>query len=221
MSIVFGTTHAVYSADFGASRPSAFTIAGWFKMPAAPSTSVISILMHAGNSQVYPNDAGDMLMVWGTGSAASRNRASWHRTGTTYANSSAAGAGTANVWVHKVCLFDGTNGAMYENGVIVGSAVSGAITAAAPANWQITLGAENLNSSRAPAGTLGAAFGYWDIALSAQEIAGLGKGAAPYKVRPQSLRYSVLGLRNANAQIGLTASETNITFSDDNPRIYL
>lgn len=60
---------------------------------------------------------------------------------------------------------------------------------------------------------------YWDVQLNADELAALGKGFSPAHIRPQSLRYFVPGLRNANAVIGTTATASNLTYDDDNPRI--
>ena len=63
--------------------------------------------------------------------------------------------------------------------------------------------------------------GCWLAGLSAAEVAALGKGVAPHLVRPQSLRYYVQGLRDANPLIGTNNTATGLTYDGDNPRIIL
>lgn len=219
--IVTGGSQALYSVSFGASRPAAFSVACWFKAAAAPGTSN-SYLWHIGNSTAYPNDRGDVLQCWGNSIAGNRNRAVLHRTGTTYSTYGTAGGGALNAWTHLATVYDGSGLLVYENGALLGSRLSASITAAQPADWVLTLGAETLGAGGyLPSGFKLSGVGYWPIALTAPDAASLAKGAPPYRVRSSELAFCAMGFRSANAMKGITASATGVTFDDDNPRFYL
>lgn len=219
MSIVLnGTTHQLRSASFGASRPSAYSIAGWFKFDSAPSTSSTESVLSVGNSAFFPTDAGDLILTWGHGTPDNRNRVVMHLVGSTYVSTNTGADGTPLVWKHRAAVFTGSEVGFYENGSLVGSLRSASVTAAAPADWVVEVGSRSFQERMT--GGKAAYIGYWDVALSAVEIASLGKGFSPRLARPQSLRFFLPGLRNANALVGSVATAANLTFSDDNPRIY-
>lgn len=219
-AIITGGSQSVYSASFGASRPSAFSLVGWFKAPAAPNATS-SYLWSVGNSATYPNDLGDLFQCWGNTLAGNRNRAVIHRAGTTYSTYGTAGSGVLNQWTHLAAAYDGSGLLVYENGSLLGSRLAATITAGAPADWVVTFGGTNGGVAELPANFKLAACGYWPVALNAADVGSLARGAAPYKVRPNDLQFCVMGFRNANAMKGSTAGATGITFDDDNPRLYL
>lgn len=218
--ILNGTTHHLRSNSFGASRPAAYSIATWWRGDAAPSTGAVQTILSVGNTLAFPNDRGDIFISWGHTSASARNVPTIHTAAGGYTNSNTAGSASSGVWLHRVATFADTRLKFFENGAQVGTTVSATVTAPAPADWIVFVGgADGGTSSRAPGRVC--MIGYWDVELTDDEAAALGKGVAPHHIRPQSLRYFVPGLRDANAAFGATNTASNLTYTDDNPRIYM
>lgn len=215
MSIVFnGSTSSCMSSAFGASRPSAYSVCAWIKADAVYGSTLREV-MRVGDSAAYPNEKGDLVLAWGHPDAGYRGRAYLHTTGISYAATNTGGTNSA-VWMHYCATYAATRLRFYENGVQIGSTSNQTVTAGSPSDWLVTIGgASGIFSGKIMMAA------YYDIELSADDCAGLGKGIAPLHVRPQSLRYYVPGIRTAKAVIGNTSTDSNLTYSDDNPRIYL
>ena len=213
--ILNGTSHVLASSDFGASRPTAYTIAQWWRADiAATDTSVVSVSMSVGQDAAH----GDLFLTWRNASL--RARASVHTTGGTYPGTNTTGITSANTWIHRIATYAPTSLQYWENGAQVGATNNVTVTASAPASWAVFVsGISGGASQRTPGKSCMIA--YWDVQLTPGEMVALGKGISPIHIRPQSLRYFVPGLRDANAVIGTTATATNLTYDDDNPRIYL
>lgn len=215
--ILNGTTHQLRSDSFGASRPSAYSIATWWRADSALSTVASEVIMAVGTTGT---DAGDLFLTWGHGVALFRNVAGIHTNGGVYFSTNTAGSTSATTWYHRAATYAAGALKFFENGAQIGATATPTVTAGAPADWVVAVGGGDAGSSNRVAGRV-CMIGYWDVQLSDAEVAALGKGAAPHLVRPQSLRYYVPGLRDANAVKGATNTASNLTYSGDNPRIYL
>ena len=218
--ILNGTTHVLRSSSFGASRPSAYSIACWWRSSEAGVDNGASIrsILSVGNSAGFPSDLGDLVMRWrGTASQGTNSRALIHTTGSNYPATNTAGSTTADAWTHRCATYAATRLRSYENGVQVGADGNYTVSAAAPSDWIVGAG-EIIGTAQLGLGDI-CMIGYWDIELGAADVAALGKGFSPSHVRPASLRYFVPGLRDANAVIGTTGTASNLTYTDDNPRI--
>ena len=218
--ILNGTTHQLRSDSFGASRPSAYSIATWWRADAIPSTSAAQGIIGVQNTVEYPNDLGDLFISWGHSIATYRNVAYVHTTGGGYTATNTTGSASASTWYHRAATYAAGALKFFENGSQVGATATPTVTAGSPSDWIIAVGGSGTGVNSRVAGRV-CMIGYWDVQLSDAEAAALGKGAAPHLVRPQSLRYYVPGLRDANAVKGVTNTASNLTYSDDNPRIYL
>lgn len=220
--ILNGTTHVLRSTSFGAARPSAYSLACWWRSSESGVDNGASIrsILSVGNSAGYPSDLGDLVIRWrGTASQGTNSRVLVHTTGSTYPATNTAGSATADVWTHRCATYAATRLRSYENGVQVGANGNYTVTAAAPSDWIVAAG-EIIGTSQLGLGDI-CMIGYWDIELSAADCAALGKGVAPIHIRTASLKYFVPGFRDANAVIGTTNTATNLTYTDSNPRIYL
>lgn len=213
MAIIFnGTTHVMASASFGASRPTAYTIAHWWRADVAADTALAAVGMSVGQDAAH----GDLFLTW-------RNtllpaRAAIHTTGGVYPGTNTTGTTSASIWIHRTATYAPTSLQFWENGAQVGATENPTVTAAAPASWAVFVaGIAGGATQRSPGKSCMIA--YWDVQLNADELAALGKGFSPRLIRPASLRYFVPGLRDANAVVGTTATATNLTYDDDNPRI--
>lgn len=215
--ILNGTTHQLRSDSFGASRPSAYSIATWWRADSAPSAAASEVIIAVGTTGT---DAGDLFLTWGHNNTAFRNVAGIHIGFSSYSSTNTAGSTSATTWYHRAATYAAGSLKFFENGAQVGATATPTVIAGAPADWVVAVGSFNAGSSFRVAGRV-CMIGYWDVQLSDAEVAGLGKGAAPHLVRPQSLRYYVPGLRDANAVKGVTNTASNLTYSGDNPRIYL
>lgn len=221
MAIILNrTSHQLRSDSFGASRPASYSIATWWRADAAPSSGIIEIILAVGNTGQYPSDSGDLFMPWSHTIAAFRNVASVNTTSGTYDVTDTVGSASATTWYHRAATYAAGALKFFENGVQVGATATPTVTAGSPSDWVVAIGGSNDGLSAKAAGRV-CMIGYWDLQLSDAEVAALGKGAAPHLVRPQSLRYYVPGLRDANAVKGVTNTASNLTYSGDNPRIYL
>lgn len=218
MSIVLnGTTHRLQSASFGASRPSAYTMALFVRPLVAPTGSVTRVIMALSDSAAY--NRGDLYLSWDHTTAAARRTAELNTTGSTYVHTNTAASSTHDVWYHYGASYSAGALKMFVDGSQVGATATPTTSATAPTNWVVNVGSALNGDTRLNCRV--AQIGYWDVALTDAEMAALGKGVSPHLVRPQSLKWYVRGLRTANAQFGSTGTATNLTYSDDNPRIYL
>jgi hypothetical protein len=218
MAIIFnGTSSYLRSGDFGTTRPSAYSIATWFKTTSVANTSNVEMIAMVGSAA---GDRGDLYLEWGHPALNYRNRPAIHTTGTTYPSTNTAGANTANVWRHWAAVYSGSNVIFYQNGIQIGATLSATVTAPAPADWYFSMGADSslagswLSCKQVMAG-------YWDIGLSAADVAALAAGFPPENVRPQSLQSYFSGLRDAKNYRGTGWTEASLTFDDDNPKIML
>lgn len=221
MAIILNrTSHQLRSDSFGASRPAAYSIATWWRADAVPSSGGIQeTILSVGNTGAYPSDSGDLFLSWSHPNATYRNVASINITGSFYVATATAGSASATTWYHRAATYAAGALKFFENGVQVGVTATPTVTAGSPSDWVVAIGGADAGLSTRAAGRV-CMIGYWDVQLSDAEVAALGKGAAPHLVRPQSLRYYVPGLRDANAAKGVTNTASNLTYSDDNPRVY-
>lgn len=216
MAIVLnGTTHQLRSTDFGASRPTAYTIALWFRANAVPN-SADAFPMVVGNSAAYPSDLGDLSITWSHNNASYRNAIALHRTGANYSITS-QGSSAATTWKHWTAKYSGSNISLFENGAQIGSDVAAVVTAAAPADWYVVIGSIPTYVARFAGKVCMCA--YWDESLTNDECRALGKGFSPIHISPQNLRFFIPGFRSANPVRGTVGTSANLTFDDDNPRI--
>lgn len=219
MAIVLnGTSSNVTSASFGAARPSAYSVSLWCKVDATASLTVGGVIAEIGNTLGYGSDAGDLHVIYGNTTVGFRNRAMLHTTGITYTGTNTAGSTTKDVWRQFVSTYAATRLKYFENGTQIGATANLTVTAAQPADWIVTLGRNIANNEFLKCKQCH--IGYWDVELSADEVAALGKGFSPRQIRPQSLKLFVPGLRDTNAVVGVIETSSNITYDDDNPRIY-
>lgn len=211
--ILNGTTHQMASASFGASRPTAYTIAQWWRADVAADMAVDAAAMSVGQAA----GQGDLFLTWRNSSGLPA-RAAVHTSGGSYPTTDTSGTTSAGVWIHRTATYASTSLQYWENGAQVGATNNVTVTASAPSSWAVFVaGISGGAAQRSPGKSCMIA--YWDVQLNADELAALGKGFSPAHIRPQSLRYFVPGLRNANAVIGTTATASNLTYDDDNPRI--
>lgn len=220
MAIVLdGTTSVLRSTNFGAARPSAFTVALWLNVDSSVSTSTVGNVVNLGNSADYPSDSGDLLLYFGHPNPATYGRRpSIHTAATMYYATDTAGESTKSVWRHVCGSYAATRLKYFENGAQIGNTGNSTIVAYAPSDWYLTLGQRYSGSEKLKC--MQAFIGYWDAELTAEEVAALGKGFSPRLIRPQSLKFFLPGLRDANAVVGAVGTATSLTYSDDNPRIY-
>jgi hypothetical protein len=217
--ILNGSTHSLRSASFGASRPSAYSIATfWQSSETGIASGTDKCIMSVGNSAAYPNDLGDLQLYWRSPSGENNCRTTIHTSGAGYPATNTAGNTSADTWFHHCATYAATRHRFYQDGAQVGATANVTVTAAAPSDWLVYLGEQCGNVQKSIGWICMAA--YWDVELSADDVAALAKGFSPHHIRPDALRYFVPGLRDANAVVGVTATASNLTFNDNNPRIY-
>jgi hypothetical protein len=220
MAIIFnGTSSTLRTLTLGAARPSAYSVACWVKFTLAVSGAKIEIIAAAGNSLGLPSDSGDIALGWSHTTAAFRNRATIHTTGSTYVATNTQGSTATATWVHRAAVYTGSNLLFYENGAQIGSSAFATVTAAAPLDWFFSLGCNVDNALFAACKAMMA--GYWDIGLSAADVAALAAGFPPENIRPQSLQAYFPGLRDAKNYRGTGWTEANLTFDNDSPKLML
>ncbi len=211
MAIVFdGTTSLLRSGTIATSLQTELTLALWVRPDAVAGSSFTDPIGASDAS----SDAGLLGYLWGGGG--NRNRAVVGDT--QYVFYGTRGSDAAATWLHVCIVATGGVFRQYENGVLVGSQTTGAPSGTVT-DFRVAamcgVSAANRLAGKA------CMIGCWLAGLSAAEAAALGKGAAPHLVRPQSLRYYVQGLRDANPLIGTNNTATGLTYDGDNPRIYL
>jgi hypothetical protein len=210
--ILNGSSQQLRSVDFGTSRPAAYSIAGWFKAFVDVTTAGTDFLA----TIAAPSARGDLSLSWRHATATFRNRAILHITGGTFALSGTPGSTALNVWMHRAAVYTGTQLLFYENGALVGTAVSAIVTGAAPSNWFHTIGTSVTLANRFNGKA--AMQAYYDIGLTAADVKALSK-YSPEMVRPQNLRSFYPGLRDAKNLIVPGGTAANLTFDNDNPPI--
>lgn len=136
-------------------------------------------------------------------------------------NNPVAGTG---VWIHVVAVFTGVNDrTIYLDNDPASSTASGGILAntmiysSLGQFWNGSIGANYFDG-------LISDFAIWDVALTAEDVNALFKGASPRMVRTPNLR-TYFPLKNGNisaitAQGGTFSNSNGSTASADNPRIY-
>lgn len=212
MAIVFdGTTSLLRSGTVATSLQTELTLALWMRPDAVAGASTSAAIVASHTS----SDNGLLAHLWGGPTTANRNRAIVGASPYVYGN---RGSDAAATWLHVCIVATGGVFRHYENGVLVGSQTTGA-----PSGTVTDFRVAAMCGLAAASRLAGKAcmIGCWLAGLSAAEAAALGKGAAPHLVRPQSLRYYVQGLRDANPLIGTNNTATGLTYDGDNPRIYL
>lgn len=131
---------------------------------------------------------------------------------------------TTNVWHHAAATFEASNSAnwtAYLNG-------SSANQNASPNETRNPVGVNGTKIGARTGASLGLYFagqiaevGIWSAALTAAEIASLGKGMTCNKVRPQSLVFYAPLIRNLqDVRGGLTITNNNTATVANHPRIY-
>jgi len=213
MAIIFdGSTSLLRSGTVATSLQTELTLALWMRPDAVAGASYVDAIVASDTS----GDNGLLGHLWGAPATANRNRAVVGAS--PYVFYGSRGSDSAATWLHVCIVATGGVFRQYENGVLVGSQTTGA-----PSGTVTDLRVSAMCGVSVPSRLAGKAcmIGCWLAGLSAAEAAALGKGAAPHLVRPQSLRYYVQGLRDANPLIGTNNTATGLTYDGDNPRIYL
>jgi hypothetical protein len=130
---------------------------------------------------------------------------------------------TTNQWVHAAGVVTSLSSrTIYMNG---GNAVTSTATIAAYNTFtEMGIGAQQGSTASTYenfwAGDL-AEVGVWNVALTADEIASLGKGVTCDQVRPQSLVFYSPLIRNiADMARGVTLTNVNTATVSDHPRVY-
>lgn len=211
MALVCNGSSAINSANFGASRPAAYTIACWFKANAVPSPVSFADVLSVSTTAPYPNARGSMSMPWSHTLASERNTLNINTINTTYVTTPSAAGSSAGVWYNFVGVYNGSSITHYQNGEVVSSA-GAVVTAPAPIDWAIYGGRTAGKTCMIT---------YWGIGLSAEDVRAIGVGIHPQMVRAQHLGYLLEGFRSTIAKVGTTDVATNITYDDDFPRLYL
>lgn len=210
MAIILNGTTSLLQSSQGTASPSEYSICTWFKADAAAANSALNLIVYIGDAGDADDDNG-IWLVWNSTAASQRARP-MHKLAGSYVPYGTTGTATGSVWRHWIAAYKAGNFSFYENGALIGSPIVVTKNTATISNWAFITGAF--------AGKI--AFpAYYNCFLDASDAAALGKGAAPHLVRPQSLRYYVPGLRDANAVVGATTTASNLTYDGDNPRIYL
>lgn len=213
MAIIFdGSTSLLRSGTVATGLQTELTLALWVRPDAVAGSSTNSTIAASHTS----SDNGLLAHLWGDPSPSNRNKAVVGRT--PYVFYGTRGSDAAATWLHVCIVATGGVFRQYENGVLVGSQTTGAPSSAVT-DLRVAAMCGVYGTSRLAGKAC--MIGCWLAGLSATEAAALGKGAAPHLVRPQSLRYYVQGLRDANPLIGTNNTATGLTYDGDNPRIYL
>lgn len=208
MAIILNGTTASLQSSQGTASPSEYSICTWFKADASAANATLNIIAYIGDTT---DDDHGIWFVWNALSANHLARP-MHKLAGSYVNYGTTGTATGGIWRHWIAAYKAGNFSFYENGVLIGTPITVTKDAATISNWTFSTGAF--------AGKI--AFpAYYNCFLDASDAAALGKGVSPQNVRPQSLRYFTLGLRDANAVVGATTTASNLTYDGDNPRIYL
>lgn len=119
----------------------------------------------------------------------------------------------ANTWTHLAAVFNGSQLLGYKNGALVGSAVTVSLV-----STPSVLKSRALRPGTGPAG-YGADLGFWNAALTADEIAAMGKGVSAGSIRNAS-RFAFLPFirEKQNLHAVLTGGAGNT--ANTHPRIY-
>lgn len=119
----------------------------------------------------------------------------------------------ANTWTHLAAVFTGSQLLGYKNGALVGSAVTVSLV-----NLPSVLKSRALRPGTGPAG-YGADLGYWNAALTADEIAAMGKGVSAGSIRNASrFAFCPFIREQQNIHAPLTGGAGNTATT--HPRIY-
>jgi hypothetical protein len=182
----------------------------------------------------YPDASGLVMFICGVGNSAgnSNTRIGVHSTNVGFANRQDIGVANAfalgattialNTWQHIAATFVGTTPCtvtLYYNGAVdvTGTATNLGTVNATRTSIGITPG--NLGAGLRPwSGSL-AEIGMWDVALTAAEIAALGKGYTPKLIRPTALRLYVPIVRDVVDVRGGLALTTTGTSVSVHPRV--
>jgi hypothetical protein len=128
-----------------------------------------------------------------------------------------------NQWVHAAGVVTSLSGrTIYMNG---GNAVTSTATIGAYNTFtEMSIGAQQSNTASTYenfwAGDL-AEVGVWNVALTPEEVASLGRGVSCYQVRPQSLVFYAPLIRAINdIARGISISNINSATVSNHPRIY-
>lgn len=118
---------------------------------------------------------------------------------------------TANAWNHGTGVFtSSTSRTAYING---GSAGSNTTSVTPTGVTEVRIGGPSTSDVAEAA--------IWDVALTAAEIASLGKGFKPTRIRPRSLVFYAPLVRNIqDVRKGITLTNNNSATVTDHPRVY-
>jgi len=167
------------------SRPTNMTIAGWVNCSVAPLSTTTGVVMSVGNTQGYPNDAGNIECKWDSKDT-NIHSAVFHNVNTNYAHVS-MGTYAPNTWYHFAITRTLTLGQLYQNGVSQGTvALTNQAYSSVLWYFSVLAGRGTMGSDPASGSVCMAA--WWDTILSQSEITSLALGFSPRLVRPQNLR---------------------------------
>ncbi len=209
MSLISGASRNGYlrSADFGASRPSAYSLFVIVRCPAVPSSGYVGKIAVAGDSADFPNDHGDLAIVWSHPGGSARGAAELHTTGSSYSYATFSTL-SANTWYRLAAVYDGSNVIAYKDGTAI-TTTGATVSAAAPSDWYSSALADSalVNGEEGEV----ARVCYWDTALSQADVTQLQLGVSPLKIKGANLKSYWQCVRNTNGLIRPGSTTANLT----------
>lgn len=200
---------------------SAYSRHVWVRGASVPSTANLRYVAGLVGSGQNPGDQ----LIWNHTSG-SFNKSNIHRTeGEAYSSAQYASSIPANTWLGLGVTFNGSVLVSYLNGV-ADATVSG-LSAAAASSVEVHLLAVmvyggGLDSSSNWTDGEVAEHAYWNVALTADEMASLGKGFRPDRIRPQNLVFytpCVRGLQDIRGGRTLV-KQAGTDVVSDHPRVF-
>lgn len=164
-------------------------------------------------------------LIWNHPSGAFHKSNILRNAGGSYFSCQYASALPADTWLALGVTFDGSTLTSYLNGAA--DAVVGGLSVSNNSDVEIHLLAAlvftgGLDSSSNWIDGEAAEYGYWNVALSADEMASLGKGFRADRIRPQSLQFYAPCVRDLQDTRGgrTLVKQAGTDVVSDHPRIY-
>lgn len=166
------------------------TIHFFVRASAVPSTANVRAAASLVGGVQNPHEQ----IFWNNTNASFYKARGHRRLSGTYVSAQIAATPAANTWHSLATTFDGTNARIYLNGVLEGTSAASAASDSANVFLDflatLTTAGAVADSSQFDIGQ-GAELALWNVALTADECASLGKGFRASRIRPQSLlRYT-------------------------------
>lgn len=164
-------------------------------------------------------------MIWNHPSGAFNKSNILRNAGGSYFSCQYASAIPADTWLGLGVTFDGSTLVSYLDGVA--DATLGGLSAAANQQVEVHLLAAlvyggGLDSSSNWVDGEAAEYGYWNIPLTADEMASLGKGFRPDRIRPQALQFYAPCVRDLQDIRGgrTLVKQAGTDVPSDHPRVF-